>query len=46
MTLDKLQLIATGVVPTPYKVWWYSNSFSREALHFLPKPISDKDIDG
>jgi hypothetical protein len=50
MTLDKLQLIATAVVPDPTKVrwlsWWNSSSLSREALHFPPKPVSDKDLEG
>jgi hypothetical protein len=50
MTLDKLQLIGTSVVLAPYKVrwltWWNSSNLSREALHFPPRPVSKKDIDG
>ena len=50
MTLDKLQLIGIGIVLVPYKAqWltlWNSSNLSKEALHFPPKPVSEKDIDG
>jgi hypothetical protein len=50
MTLDNLQLIPTAVVPAPFKVrrlsWWNSSILSREALHFPPKPVPDKDLEG
>jgi hypothetical protein len=49
MTLDKLQLIETALVPTSFKVrwlsWWNSSALSREALHFPAKPISDKKLE-
>ena len=49
MTLDKLQLIATVVVPASFKVqwlsWWNSSTLSKKALHFLAKPISDKELE-
>ncbi len=49
MTLDKLQLIATTNVPPHFKIrwlqWWNSSIATREALHFLPKGFSNKELD-
>jgi hypothetical protein len=49
MTLDKLQLIATAVVPASFKVrwlsWWNSSVLSSEALHFPTKLVFDKELE-
>jgi hypothetical protein len=49
MTLDKLQLIATAVVSSNFKVrwltWWNSSVHTRSALHFPTIPFSDKDFE-
>jgi hypothetical protein len=49
MTLDKLQLIATIVVSSNFKIrwltWWNSGVHMRSALHFPATPFSDKDFE-
>jgi hypothetical protein len=49
MNLDKLQLIATAVVPASFKLrwlsWWNSSTISIEALHFPAKLVSDKELE-
>jgi hypothetical protein len=49
MTLDKLQLIATTVVSSNFKIrwltWWNSGVHTRSALYFPTTPFSDKDFE-
>jgi hypothetical protein len=49
MTLVKLQYITTAVVSPSFKTrwltWWNSGVHTREALHFLSKGFTDKDLE-
>jgi hypothetical protein len=49
MTLEKLQYIATTVMPPSFKTRWLmwrnSNVHTREALHFPSKGFTDKDLE-
>jgi hypothetical protein len=49
MTLDKLQLIATDVVSSNFKVrwfvWWNSGVYIQSALHFPATPFTNKDFE-
>jgi arginine exporter protein ArgO len=49
MTLDKLQLLATVVVSSNFKVrwftWWTSGIHTRSPLYFPATPFSDKDFE-
>jgi hypothetical protein len=46
LTLDKLQLIATSVVPPHHKLrwlkWWNSSVHTRGAVRFPLKPVNDE----
>jgi hypothetical protein len=49
MTLDKVQLVATIVVSPQFKykwlTWWNSSALTREALHFPPTGLLDRDFE-
>jgi hypothetical protein len=49
MTLERLQLIATAVVPHHYKArwlsFWNSGTHTREALHFPAKGFKTDELD-
>ena len=46
LTLDKLQLIATTVVPPHHKLrwlrWWNSSIHTREAVRFPLRPVNEE----
>jgi hypothetical protein len=49
MTLDKVQLVPIVVVSPQFKckwlTWWNSSVLTREALHFPPTSVSDRDFE-
>jgi hypothetical protein len=49
MTLNKLQLIATAIISSNFKVhwltWWNSGVHTQSALYFPVTPFSDKDFE-
>jgi hypothetical protein len=49
MTLERLQLIATAVAAPLHKVrwltFWNSRTHTREALHFLTKGFTEKELE-
>jgi hypothetical protein len=49
MSLEKLQLIATACAAPQFKVRWLENwnsgVYSHQAIHFLPKGFTDKDLE-
>jgi hypothetical protein len=49
MCLEKLQYFATAVASPSFKAqwlkWWNSSIHTREALHFLPKGFTNKDLE-
>jgi hypothetical protein len=49
MTQDKVQLVATAAVSPQFKckwlTWWNSSTLTREALHFPPSGVSDRDFE-
>jgi hypothetical protein len=49
MTLEKLQYITTTMVSPSFKArwlkWWNSSVHTREALYFLPKGFTVKDLE-